>query len=246
MRDASCGYGGKAVIEHVDLTVREGEFWFLLGANATGKSTLVRAVLGLIEPIRGEVHLDSDLAARRAIGFVPQHSQPNPTLPTTVREFVRLGCVGLRLDAGARAERLRSALRTVGLADRERDGLWNLSGGQRQRAVVARALVREPRLLILDEPTNHLDPPAEDALLELLLDLNNTQGLAIMFVTHDLDVAARLASHVALFHDARVTSGEREDVLTEKNLARIYGGKFTSASSLDRPGGRIGGHHRAS
>jgi ABC-type cobalamin/Fe3+-siderophores transport system ATPase subunit len=98
-----------------------------------------------------------------------------------------------------------------------------LSGGMRQRAMVARALVRRPELLVLDEPTSSLDPASQETLLEVLARLRAEEGLTMLFVCHDVSVAARYASHVALFHDGIVETGPRELLLDDGVLARVYG-----------------------
>jgi len=217
------GYGGAPVLREVDLRVRAGEFWFLLGPNGAGKTTLLRAVLGALPPAAGQLALHPSLDDRTALGFVPQRCTPNPILPTTVREFVGLGLVGLTLDGRERQARLAWALAHAGLAGLERRSYWALSGGQRQRALVARALVRRPRLLILDEPTNHLDFLIEEAILALLAALQRDERTAILFVTHALHVAERYATHVALFHGGTVESGPAAELLRPECLARAYG-----------------------
>jgi len=215
-------YSGGVVVRDLQLVIAAGEFWCLLGANGTGKTTLLRAILGLLPVHAGTLRLDPSVSAQ-VVGFVPQQCQWNRTVPTTVREFVSLGRVGLRLRSAQRAARLQRALATVALADLTGHALWALSGGQRQRAMIARALVREPRLLLLDEPTASLDPAAEDAVLGLVARVNREDGVTVVLVTHDLDVATKYATHVALFHDGRVESGSRADVLRSENLERIYG-----------------------
>jgi ABC-type Mn2+/Zn2+ transport system ATPase subunit len=221
-RQLSLGYGNLVVLSEVNLDVGEGQFWFLLGPNGHGKSTFVKAVLGLMQPRAGFIRLGRMLASGEHLGFVPQRCDLNPTLPTTVREFVELGLVGLRISRSGRAGRLDEALQSVGLAERADRSYWSLSGGQRQRALLARALIRRPHLLVLDEPTSGLDLTAEDALLEVLSSLNRGQGLTILLVTHDLPLAARFASHVALFHDGRVTAGPRDEVLSSSALEATY------------------------
>jgi ABC-type Mn2+/Zn2+ transport system ATPase subunit len=217
------GYGRRVVLTHVDFRMRLGEFWFFLGPNGEGKTTLLRAILGILRPQSGQLWVHPELGQRQRIGFVPQRCDINPTLPTTVREFVLLGLVGIDADRGEAAVRLGWALERVGLGGLEGKDYWSLSGGQRQRALVARALVRRPSVLILDEPTNGLDLAAEDAVLRFLAELNHKQQQTLLFVTHNLAIAARYATHIALFHAGEVVSGSRQEVLNRQTLERIYG-----------------------
>ncbi len=203
------GYGTRTVLDRVDLRICCGDFWFLLGQNGTGKTTLLRALLGLLRPLAGEIHLHPVHARRDRLGFVPQRPELAPGLPTTVREFVQLGLVGMATTRHDRAERLAWALEHVGLQGMERHDYWSLSGGQRQRALVARALARRPALLVMDEPTAGLDPAAEESLLSYLARLNREQSLTVVCVSHDLATAARYASHVALFNQGSVHTGPR-------------------------------------
>jgi ABC-type Mn2+/Zn2+ transport system ATPase subunit len=204
-RALALAYDAEPVLHDVDLDIRAGEFWFFLGRNGSGKTTFLRAFLGLLEPRHGELWFAPSLRGRRGVGFVPQLCEINPALPTTVREFVSLGLVGIDTPHAEREQRLRDALARVGLAERERHSYWALSGGQRQRALVARALIRAPRLLILDEPMNHLDPDAEEALLGDLLALHRERGMTLLFVTHDVGMAERHATHLATFAAGTVT-----------------------------------------
>ena len=165
-----------------------------------------------------------DFARPDRIGFVPQQCSTNPTLPTTVREFVRLGLVGIRAESGRAGGSPcpgRSAI--VGLGGMEGRDFWSLSGGQRQRALVARALIRRPRLLVADEPTSGLDLSVETALYESLAELNRTERLTVILVTHDLAVAARYGTHLALVHDGRVEAGTTHEILHPGRLAQAYG-----------------------
>ena len=218
------GYGDHMILCDIDFQVHSDEFWFFLGHNGDGKSTLLRAVLGLLSPLSGTLWLHPELESRERTGFVPQRCGLNHTLPITVREFVQLGFVGLRVNNAERRQRLTWTLEKVGLLGLEGKSYWSLSGGQRQRALVARALVRRPTLLVLDEPTNNLDLPTENALLRLLATLNHTAQQTILFVTHNVELATRYATHVGLLHSGQMLAGPRETVLTTSNLARIYGG----------------------
>ena len=219
----SLAYGGRVVLENVNLEVRQGEFCFFLGPNGSGKTTLIRAILGVLRPRAGRLWLHQDLARLEQIGFVPQRCDLNPALPTTVREFVLLGLVGIRASRKEQTIRLEWALAKVGLEGMARRDYWSLSGGQRQRALVARALVRRPSLLILDEPTNGLDLSTEDVFLRFLAKLNQREQLTLLFVTHDIAIAARYATHLVLFHSETVESGPRHEMLNIASLERVYG-----------------------
>lgn len=212
------GYRRHVVARDVSLEIRAGERWFFLGANGSGKTTLMRTLLGLIPPLAGSIAHAGGQLDRSRIGFVPQRIETSPALPTTVGEFVRLGLVGARRAVGTERTRVAHALATVGLADRETFSLWTLSGGQRQRASLARALVREPDVLLLDEPTAGLDVASEDAFLRLLVELNHERGMTLVIVTHDAGVARELATHVALFAPQGVVAGSLGDARVRASL----------------------------
>jgi zinc transport system ATP-binding protein len=219
LRDVALGYGAARVLAGVDLEIRAGERWFLLGANGSGKTTLLRAILGLLPPQEGEVARTS----RERIGFVPQRCEIGRSVPITVREFVTLGLVGLRVDAEERVRRVGAAVEQVQLGGLVERAYTALSGGQRQRALVARALVRRPALLLLDEPTEGLDVASEEAFLETLLALHGEHDATWLFVTHRLAIAARLATHVALCWRGGLLAGPRDAVLAHPTARDAFG-----------------------
>lgn len=222
IRNLTLGYGSGPILSGVDMTVRPSEFWCWIGANGSGKTTLLRGILGLLDPQRGELALSPRLNGRARLGYVPQRCQLNPSLPTTVREFVGLGFVESDVPRSERAEALAWALRQVDLGELMDQSYWSLSGGQRQRALVARALVRRPDLLVLDEPTEGLDVTTQNALLETLRTLHQERGLTLLVVTHRLEIAARFASHVAFFASGGVTAGPRAEVLQRPDVANSF------------------------
>lgn len=222
-RGLTLAYDGTPVLRDVTLTVHEGDFWFLLGRNGSGKTTLLHAMIGVLPPRAGTLWLAPELASRVRLGFVPQRSEVRRTVPTTVREFVLLGTVNGDPRGRSDATALEWALAHVGLAGMARRDYWSLSGGERQRALVARALVRRPSVLVLDEPTTSLDPGAERALVHLLAELNASERLTLVVVTHDLGMAARHASHLALAVDGTVRAGRREAVLAPGVLEQVFG-----------------------
>jgi ABC-type Mn2+/Zn2+ transport system ATPase subunit len=221
--EVSLGYAQRTVLHGVNLEVRSGEFWFCLGLNGAGKTTLLQALLGAQCPQTGQLWLHPQLVGRQRVGFVPQRCALNPTLSTTVREFVLLGTVGTRQRRQERRAHLQWALTQVGLEGLERRDYWSLSGGQQQRALVARALIRRPRLLLLDEPTSGLDPPATEALLQCLAVLHRQEGVTLCCVTHDLTLAVRYATHLVLLASGTAVAGPAHEVLTRHRLASVYG-----------------------
>lgn len=223
VEQANLGYGRTVVLKDVSVRIHQGEFWCLLGPNGEGKSTFIKALLGAIRPLRGRIFLRADFAKRTRLGFVPQECDLNPTVPTTVAEFVSGGFVGLLLESRVRLSRLEQVFEMLGLARLRDRSFWTLSGGQRQRCLIARALVRDPLLLIVDEPTSGLDLAAAAGLLEIITDLSRDKGITVVFVTHDLDIAAQRASHVAFFKSGTVTAGTVETTFTGEHLGRTFG-----------------------
>jgi len=230
------GYGGRVVLENVNLCIHKRDFWFLIGPNGHGKTTLLLALLGLLRPAGGKLNRHPHWAGPEQIGYVPQQWNVLPTLPTTVREFVGLGLVGVRLSRTEQQDRLAWALRRVGLEGLEGQSVWALSAGQRQRALVARALVRRPMLLLADEPASGLDLSVENALYALLAELNHAEGLTLVVVSHDLPVAARYATHLALVSHGQVTAGPKHKILQSGLLAQAY---QTPIHLLAEPDGQV-------
>ena len=213
-RGLALGYEGEPVVADVSLEIRAGESWCLMGPNGCGKSTLLRGLLGLLPPRAGALEIAPRLRDRAGIGYVPQRSELNGALPTTVRELVALGLVGSHVPRAEHAAAVAAALEEVGIAAIASRSFWSLSGGQRPRALLARAVVRQPELLVLDEPTEGLDVATQAALLVLLGRLRASGRLTLVVVTHRPELARDLADHVALFADGRVVAGPREAVLS--------------------------------
>lgn len=191
LRRVTCGYGAEPVLREVDMTVMPGQFVTVVGPNGGGKTTLFRAMLGLLPVSSGEVRLFGGPPgdARRRVGYVPQQFTADPLFPVRVREVAAMGRLGMREPRRERVARVDRALATVGLSDQA--GRWfnDLSGGQRQRVLIARGLATDPELLLLDEPTSNLDATAEEAVLEVLDGLRGR--LTVLLITHHAKVASR-------------------------------------------------------
>ncbi|HEX2022186.1 MAG TPA: metal ABC transporter ATP-binding protein, partial [Candidatus Thermoplasmatota archaeon] len=207
IRGVCVDLGGQRVLDHVDLVVRRGEMVGIAGPNGGGKTTLVRAALGLA-PVRcGDVRLfGAPLPAARAlrrVGYVPQNAaHVDASFPATAEEIVRLGRVaprGLLRRLGPEDRRLAlEAMREVGVEDLRARRIGEMSGGQRQRVLLARALAGEPDLLVLDEPTTGVDPQAREEFTDLLRRLHRERGLTILLVSHDTDVLAHAADRLVV------------------------------------------------
>jgi iron complex transport system ATP-binding protein len=252
----SVGYGDRLVIESLDLAVPPGRITAIVGANACGKSTLLRAMSRLLAPRSGHVLLDGREVHRmpakelaRTLGLLPQ----SPIAPEgiTVADLVgrgrnphqRLLSRWSEQDDVAVATAL-DATRTADLADRAVD---ELSGGQRQRVWIAMALAQQTDLLLLDEPTTFLDVSHQVEVLDLLTDLNRARGTTIVMVLHDLNMAARYADQlIALAGKKLYAAGEPAAVLTEECVQAVFGLRCqvitdpTSGKPLMLPLGR---HH---
>ena len=216
-------YGRNSILESVEMKIKDGEFWCFIGPNGEGKTTFIKALLGALRPKRGLIRLRADFARRTRIGFVPQSCDLNPSVPTTIESFVKQGTAGLNVERTKLNHRVRRALEVMGIQFIRERSIWRVSGGQRQRAMVARALVRDPLMMIVDEPTAGLDLAASSGLLKTITELNQKHKITVIFVTHDLQLAGRYASHVAIFKNKRVINGPIGEILTGKNLEKAFG-----------------------
>jgi iron complex transport system ATP-binding protein len=255
----SAGYGETEILNDLDLTIPPGRITVIVGANACGKSTLLRTMSRLLSPHRGQVLLDGKSIHKtpprelaRTLGLLPQ----SPIAPEgiTVADLVSRGRHphqnlfsrwSLRDDEAV--DGALAATKTVELADRPVD---ELSGGQRQRVWIAMALAQETEVLLLDEPTTFLDISHQIEVLDLLTDLNHSRGTTVVMVLHDLNLAARYADHLVAMTDGRVhVSGAPAEVLTEETVRQVFG--LESCIIIDPTSGRpimlpIGRHRMAS
>jgi iron complex transport system ATP-binding protein len=230
-------YDQRTVIEGLSAEIPEGKVTMIVGANACGKSTLLRGLSRLLKPAAGMVTLDGkDIHRRparevaRILGLLPQH----PTAPDgiTVRDlvsrgryphqsFFRSGSTGGSADDERAVQDALTATETLDLAARNVD---ELSGGQRQRVWIAMALAQETEVLLLDEPTTYLDLAHQVEVLDLITDLNRRRGTTVAIVLHDLNLAARYADHVIAMKAGRIVAqGTSLEVVTEGLVRDVFG-----------------------
>jgi len=199
--DVSFSYGDALVLEHVDLCVERGEFVGLVGPNAGGKSTLLKLILGLLEPQAGRIRVLGEVPSQVSdrIGYVPQFPSFPRDFPISVEQVVTMGRLGIGSSLGwyraADRAAARRALDEVEASDLSKRRIGTLSGGQLQRVLLARALAGEPEILILDEPTANIDQRGETDVFDLLATLN--ARLTILVVSHDIAFISDYVSRVA-------------------------------------------------
>jgi iron complex transport system ATP-binding protein len=227
------GYGARAVLDGIDLAVGPGEIVGLIGPNGAGKSTLVRALAGIVRPGRGVVRLDGRPLAdwtrverARRIALVPQ--DPRVEFPYTVLEVALMGRAphlsALALPRGRDLDIVRGVLERLEVADLEARRIDELSGGERQRVFLARALAQQPAVLLLDEPTTHLDLRHQTGLHDVARQRCRQDGLGVLSVLHDLNLAAAYCDRLVLLAGGRVVcSGPPADVLDPVTLERAFG-----------------------
>jgi zinc transport system ATP-binding protein len=198
------GYGRIPVLREVSLRITGGEFVAIIGANGSGKTTLMKLGLGLLKPTHGTVRLFGTPTRGFddwwRVGYVPQRAAASAVVPVSVEEVVRTGLAGhlglLRRPTREHRERMEHVLDVMGVASLRRQPITRLSGGQQQRALIARALVSGPDLLVLDEPTTGVDAGARTALRESLEHLVRHERVAVVYISHDPEGFAGLADRV--------------------------------------------------
>jgi ABC-type Mn2+/Zn2+ transport system ATPase subunit len=220
---ATLGYGQNVVLRDISFTIHEGDFLGLVGPNGSGKTTILRALLGTHGALVGSVTVDPGLR----FGYVPQRDQVDYDYPLTALDVVLMGRydrIGLgRRPSAADRERAMQALKQVGIPELADRHLKNLSGGQRQRTLIARALVGEPNILVLDEPTNGMDLVSTTQILGLVRDLHERSGITVLMVSHALNEVANYVERIALVMNEAFRIGSVAEIMNETVLSGMYG-----------------------
>lgn len=198
MRSVSASYGASVALENVNFRVNEKDFIGVIGPNGGGKTTLLKVILGLIKPAKGELVFNKEVLNGSRIGYLPQISTGDVNYPVTVKDIVLSGLmigkgVFSRMSLADR-KKADEVIERLGLSGMEGSTVNELSGGQMQRVYLARAIIGEPKLLLLDEPGNFVDSTFENDFYEKLKELNNR--MAILMVSHDVGT---ISAHIKTF-----------------------------------------------
>ena len=217
IKNLTVRYNDHVILNHLNFWVNSGEIVAIIGPNGSGKTTLLKAILGLI-PHQGEVTIfgGSPRLALDNIGYVPQRLDFDRTFPLTVNEFLNF------IKVKNRPWR-EEVLREVGVNTFMDKRLGELSGGQLQRLLIAKALLKEPKLLMLDEATSGVDIAAEMTFFELIEHLNKTHNVTIMLISHEVQMVYKFATQILCLNKDLVCNGRPKEAITKEVLEKLYG-----------------------
>lgn len=229
MKGVWARYNANWVLEAVDFDILEKEIVAVVGPNGGGKSTLLKVMLGILKPERGEVRVFGrpPAEARGRIGFLPQIATYKRNFPVSALDVVLMGSYGrlglFRRPRDIDRERARALLHEVGLGHIERSPFGSLSGGQQQRVGIARALASEPSLLLLDEPVTGVDIAAQEAFFRFLSRLRDERGISMIIVSHDIGAITPIVDRVAWLNRVIHYYGEPGGALEPSVIERTFG-----------------------
>ena len=240
-QDLRVDLGGRTIFSRVCFSVSDGELVAVLGPNGAGKSTLLKAILGLVRSSAGVLAVlgESPGRANTRIGYVPQFRAIEAETTLRARDVVGFGLDGHHWGPGwpsrLREKRIDAVLEEVDGRELAKATMGELSGGERQRLLIAQALLSEPRLLLLDEPLASLDLGREREIVSLIRRIVRTRGVAVLFVTHDVNPLLADLDAVLYLAGGRSAMGRPEEVITSEQLSDLYGAEV----EVVRLGGRV-------
>jgi len=214
-------FGADRVLSNINLNLHTDCITTLIGPNGAGKTTLVRVVLGLLKPTRGEIWRQPGLR----VGYMPQKLHIDRTLPLTVSRF-------MQVPHRSAPDRVLAALTSVGADHLLHKSIHDLSGGEAQRVLLARALLRDPQLLVLDEPVQGVDINGQIELYELIARIRRERRLGVLMISHDLHLVMASTDHVVCLNHHICCSGHPETVSNDPSFRELFGPSQASALAL--------------
>ena len=220
MENVSLSFGAKRVLEEVSLTLSEGEITTVIGPNGAGKTSLVKLVLGLLQPSEGQITRQQKLR----IGYMPQRFHCDPNLPIKVRDFLAL--------SGAKPQACRETLDELGIAHLADAPVQSLSGGETQHLLLARAILRQPNLLVLDEPAQGVDVGGQARLYRLIGEIRDRLGCGVLSISHDLHLVMSTADAVVCLNQHICCHGHPEQGSSDPAYLQLFGNIDTEGLGL--------------
>jgi len=217
------GYGKKTVLRDLNFSIKEKTFLGLVGPNGSGKTTILKGILGLLKPLKGSIKFSKN---NLSFGYVPQREVIDEIYPLNVTDIVLMGrysLIGpLRRPGKKDLEIVMESLSCLDIKELANYPYRDLSGGQKQRVLIARALAGDSSLLILDEPTNGMDLKSEKNIMDVVQKLYKEKNLTVIFVTHLLNLVANYSREIIILDEESVKFGETQNILDDETLSNLY------------------------
>ena len=224
-KDVTLGYENKVVAKNLNFKIDQGDYLCVVGENGTGKSTLIKTLLGLIKPLNGEVIANVQGKNHKGVGYLPQQTQAQKDFPASVYEVVisgRLNNLGFRpFYTRKDKEDALQKMKLMGIYDIKDKCYHDLSGGQQQRVLLARAMCATKKVILLDEPVAGLDPVVTAELYELIASINKNMGITVIMVSHDMEATLKYASHILYISDETAFFGTKEEYMKSKGFEKL-------------------------
>src|SRR5579862_5705654 len=231
IEDLHIAFGGRMILDHINLTINEGEFIAVLGPNGAGKSTLLKLLLGLYKPTSGKISVLGKPPRRgnNEIGYAPQHRTLEAELALRARDIVGFGLDGnkwgVALPNKKRDKHIEQALEEVDMLHLADMPVGQLSGGEQQRLLIAQALLTHPKILLLDEPLSNLDIIHSEGIVSLITKIARQRKMAVLLVTHDVNILLPVIDRVLYMANTHSAIGKPQEVITSEKLSALYGSK---------------------
>lgn len=229
IEDLKMEFGGRVILDHITITINQGEFIAMLGPNGAGKSTLLKLLLGLYKPTSGTIKIFGKIPKKgnKDIGYAPQHRTLEADLALRARDVVGFGLDGNKWGIGfpskMRTETINKVLEEVDMLRLSDMPVGKLSGGEQQRLLIAQALLTNPKILFLDEPLSNLDISHAQAIVSLLTKIARSRNITVLLVTHDVNPLLSALDRVVYVANGHAAIGKPEDVITTTQLSALYG-----------------------